>query len=174
MRVAFLIIGLAACVDGPAQAPDTRHVDLPRGAALPLDLADVTSAVSSDPAIATAMLADGGVRLTGVREGDTQVAIEHAGLLTTVAAHVTPPAIVRLAIEPTALTPQVGAMIRIHAYATDTTGAITDVTPYTTWGVEDPTIATLESDGLHGTTAGDTMLHGTVAEATIAVPITVR
>lgn len=174
MRVAFLILGVAACVDGPAPAPDTRHVDLPRGAAIALDLTDVAQATSSAPAIASVAIVDGAAWLTAVREGDARIEIDHAGVVTTVATHVTPPVIVQLAIDPGELSPRVGAMIAIHAYATDTTGAITDVTPYTTWGVDDPTIASLERDGLHGMTAGDTMLRGTVAEAAIAVPISVR
>ena len=174
MRVAFLILGLASCADGPAEIPDTRHVDLPRGAGVEIALPNVASAVSNDAAIATAAITVAGVRLTGVREGDALLTIEHDGQLTTVAAHVTPPAIVQLAIDPTELAPPVGARVAIHAYATDTTGAITEVTPYTTWRIDDPTIATLERDGLRGMTAGDTILHGVVADAAIAVPISVR
>ena len=174
MRVALLIIGLAGCVDGPLEVPDTRHIDLPRGAGVDLALANVASAISDDVAIAAATVTSFGVRLTGLGEGDTVLAIEHDGTLTTVATHVTPPVIVQLAIDPSELAPALGARVALHAYATDTTGTITEVTPYTTWRIDDPTIASLERDGLRGMTPGDTVLHGTIADAAIAVPIAVR
>lgn len=175
MRTLLLLIGLGACVDGPLVAPDNRHLDIPRGAGREVGLDAVDSAVSSDPAIATATIVGGDVRVTGTREGDALISIEHAGQLTSVVAHVTPPAIVQLAVAPDEMTTVVGTAIAIHAYATDTTGAITDVTQLASWRIEDPTIASLGSGGaLVGMTLGETVLHAAIVDAVAAVPIYVR
>ena len=176
MRPALLLICLGACVDAPLPTPDTRHVELPRGATAQVGVANAERAVTSDEAIAaTAIMASGDVRVTAMREGDAVIEIDHDGVVTTVATHVAPPAIIALTLAPHALAAALGATLSVRAYATDTTGAVADVTPHTLWQIDDPTIAALApGGGIRGMTVGDTTLRAVIADAAIAVPITVR
>ncbi len=174
MRTILLLLGISACVDAPTVAADTRHVDIPRGADRFVALDTVASVVSSDPQIAAAAITPDGVRVTGAREGDASIAIEHGDLLTTIVAHVVPPAIVQLVIDPVELATSVGSAIALRAMATDTSGATADVTQLATWRIDDPTIAALDDGALRGMTPGDTVLHAEITDATISVAISVE
>ncbi len=111
------------------------------------------------------------VRITGRAQGQTVVHLGYRTTVIDVPTTIDPAAVVGLAVSPLAVSATVGTMVAVRATATYTTGEAHDVSA--TWVIDDPSIATVDQDGVRGIAAGSTTLHAIVdgAEVTAAVTI---
>lgn len=187
MRTPILLVlvpVLAGCLDERTLAVDVDEVSVPRGAGAdlavtsdgqPLARLDEISLQAEDPAVATVALTSDGthVRITGRGEGETLIHLSYRDQAIAIPTRVSPPAIVLLSIEPSAVTAPIGAMVAIRATALDTTGTLRDVTDTASWDIADPRIARIDADGLHGMTAGHTTLHAVIEGRSMSVAVSV-
>ncbi|HET9986966.1 MAG TPA: hypothetical protein VFQ65_00560 [Kofleriaceae bacterium] len=181
-RFAAIACLLAGCLDSELAA-DQSSLELPRGAGIDLHLTlgdqpvvlDEVSWLVDDPSIVTvARTSDGAeLRVAGAREGETAVHFGTRGRVIDLPAHVAPPAIVQLWIEPVSLEVPLGATVDVRATAMDTTSTLRDVSDATTWQLMDPGVARLDDTTVVGATAGSTTLQAVLAGVHASAAVTV-
>jgi hypothetical protein len=181
-RFAAIACLLTGCLDAELAA-DQRSLELPRGAGIavhltvgdqPVAVADVTWLVDDPTIVSVERASDGSeLRVVGGREGDTAVHFGAQGRAIDLPAHVAPPAIVELWIEPVALEVPLGATVDVRATAMDTTSALHDVSDATTWQLMDPGVARLDDTTVVGATPGSTMLQAVLGDVHASAPVTV-
>jgi hypothetical protein len=181
-RFAVIACLLAGCLDAELAA-DQRSLELPRGAGTDVHLtigdqavvpADVTWLVDDPTIVSVARTSDGAdLRVVGLGEGDTAVHFGAGGRVIDLPAHVAPPAIVELWIEPVALEVPLGATVDVRATAMDTTSTLRDVSDATTWQLMDPGVARLDDMTVVGATLGSTMLQAVLGDVHASAAVTV-
>jgi hypothetical protein len=180
-RFAAIACLLAGCLDAELTA-DQRSLELPRGAGMdvhltlgdqPVAVADVAWLIDDPSIVSVERTSDGEVRVVGVGEGDTAVHFGAQGRAIDLPAHVAPPAIVELWIEPVALEVPLGATVDVRATAMDTTSTLLDVSDATTWQLMDPGVARLDDKTVVGATLGSTMLQAVLGDVHASAPVTV-
>jgi hypothetical protein len=185
MRRIALVVGLlGGCLWNPSVEVDQDAVDLPRGTSSDVtisidgapvaDLAEVLWSVD-DPALVTVTPHGDRLRIGGNLEGSTVVHVSSHGVMVDIAAHVRPPAIVKLWIEPPQVTANVGSGVRVKAVAVDTLFRLVDITHDCRWAVRNEDVATLDMAGmmLRAQTEGETTLRADNGTVSTVVPITI-
>lgn len=180
----FLVLG--GCLSNPSVEVDRQSVDMPAGTSSNVTVSIDGSPVEDysevlwlveDPGMVTVAPAWDGkhLRIGGNIEGTTTVHINSHGQTFDVKAHVGPPALVKMWIEPEVVATNVGGAVQVKAMAVDTLFHIVDVTHTSRWTVRDPDVATLDMNGmmLRAAAEGLTTLHATNGESSTVVPITI-
>ncbi len=173
----------SGCLDRPELAADQHEVAVPRGASIelgvtldarPVALDELTWLVD-DPTIVTVTRSDDGLhlRVQGTLEGDTAVHVGARGEAIDLPAHVSPPTITQIWIEPVEVSAPVGASVAVRATALDTTNTVRDVSDETTWQLVDPDVATLRDHAVLAAGAGHTTLRAVLAGVQTSAPVTV-
>jgi hypothetical protein len=177
---------LGGCLSNPSVEVDTESVELARGTSsdvtLSLDGAPVDDLSEfvwhvDDPALVTVAPSWDGkhLRIGGNLEGSTVVHVNSHGQTLDIAAHVGPPALVRVWIEPPTVMANIGASVEVKAIAVDTLFRVVDITRDSHWTVRNPDVATLDMAGmmLRAQSEGQTSLHVTKGDTWAVVPITI-
>jgi hypothetical protein len=182
-RLVILLVALAACFDQPRITADTTALDLPRGAgtdvtvmleAQPLSIDELVWLVDDPTIVSVGRTSDGArLRVSALAEGITAVHVGSHGQVIDIPAHVAPPAVVQLWLEPAAVMTPLGNEVLVRATAIDTTNTIRDVSGLADWRVMNPDIATLAGNLVHGASAGSTMLQVDLDGAESSAPVTV-
>lgn len=183
-RLALCSLVLGGCLWNPSIEVDKDSVEMPRGTSSDItvsidgepDLSHVVWLVD-DPAVVTVAPSWDGkqLRIGGNLEGSTVVHVNSHGQTLGIVAHVGPPAIVELWIEPTNVMANVGAHVEVRAVALDTLFRVVDITRDSRWRVRNTDVASLDMAGmmLRAETEGETTLHVTKGDAWAVVPITI-
>jgi hypothetical protein len=181
-RFAVIACLLAGCLDAELAA-DQRSLELPRGAGMdihlsigaqPVAVADVTWLIDDPSIVSVERTSDGErLRVVGGSEGDTAVHFGTQGRVIDLPAHVSPPAIVQLWIEPVALEVPRGATVDVRATAMDTTSTLRDVSDATTWQLMDPAVARLDDMAVVGAAPGSTTLQAVLGGVNASAAVTV-
>lgn len=174
------------CLFNPSVEVDKQSVDMPRGTSseltvsldgTPLEsLEDVVWLVDNPELVTVAPTWDGRhLRIGGDLEGHTMVHVNTHGQTIDIYAHVSPPAIVKMWIEPDFVATSLGDQgeVQVKAMAVDTLFHVVDVTRESRWTVRDPSVASLDMAGmmLHAEGLGQTTLHAVNGSASTMVPI---
>lgn len=181
-RFAVIACLLAGCLDAELAA-DRRSLELPRGAGMdvhltigdqPVAVGAVTWLVDDPSVVSVERTSDGAdLRVVGSGEGATAVHFGAQGRVIDLPAHVSPPAIVELWIEPVAVEVPLGATVDVRATAMDTTSTLRDVSDATTWRLMDPGVARLDDMAVVGATPGSTMLQAVLGDVQASAAVTV-
>ena len=185
-RFASCSLVLGGCLWNPSVEVDKQSVDMPRGTSSEVtvsidgapveDLSELVWLVD-DPALVTVTPSWDGKHLMigGNLEGSTVVRVNSHGQTVEVAAHVRPPAITKVWIEPPNVMANIGAGVQVKAVAVDTLFRVVDITRESRWTVRNPDVATLDMAGmmLRAETEGETTLHVTKGDTWAVVPITI-
>jgi hypothetical protein len=174
---------VSACVAAPELAADQRELAVPRGTGVdvavtlddrPVAFDELVWLVDDPTIVRVGRTSDGTrLRVTGALEGDTTVHLGARGEVIDLPAHVAPPAIVQLWIEPVEVSAPVGASVAVRATALDTTSTLRDVSDATTWQLMDPGVATLRNNAVLAANAGHTTLQAVLAGVQTTAAVTV-
>ena len=113
------------------------------------------------------------VRITGRAEGHTIVHLGSRTAVIDLPTTIDPAAVVGLAVSPLVVSAPVGTTVPVRATAAFTTGESRDVSATTVWVIDDPSIATVDQDGVRGMAAGSTTLHAIVDGTAVAAAVTI-
>lgn len=183
-RLTLCSLVLGGCLANPSVEVDKDSVAMPRGTSSDIsvsidgepDLSHVVWVVDNPTVVTVVPSWDGNyLQIGGNLEGSTVVHVNSHGQTLDIAAHVGPPAIVKLWIEPTNVMANVGAHVEVKAVALDTLFRVVDITRDSLWSVRNTDVASLDMDGmmLRAETEGETTLHVTKGDARAVVPITI-
>lgn len=184
--LALCSLVLGGCLWNPSVEVDKTSVEMARGTSsditVSLDGAPVENLAHvvwlvDDPAVVTVTPTWDGkhLRIGGNLEGSTVVHVNSHGQTLDIAAHVGPPAIVKMWIEPANVMANIGTNVGVKAVAVDTLFRVIDITRDSRWTVRNPDVATLDMAGmmLRAETEGETTLHVTKGDTWAVVPITI-
>lgn len=182
MRI-FLAFVLAGCLQGQPLVADRASIELARGASAEVaftmggrsvSVAELDAA-SDDDSVASVATFAGALRIDSIGEGTTVIRVGDQGELVDIPTHVSPPAIVAVSITPAMVSVPVEDSVAIAATASDTTGAVLDVSSEATWQVMDPSIAAIDPNAaeLRATTPGTTALAASYGGVQVTVPVVV-
>ncbi|HSD86824.1 MAG TPA: hypothetical protein VLB44_04890 [Kofleriaceae bacterium] len=185
-RFALCFLVLGGCLSNPSVEVDRQAVDMPAGTSSNVtvlidgapveDYGEILWAVDDPSMVTVAPAWDGKhLQIGGNVEGRTTVHINSHGQTLDVKAHVGPPAVVKMWIEPETVATNVGGAVQVKAVAVDTLFHLVDVTRTSKWTVRDLDVATLDMNGmmLRAEAEGLTTLHATNGESSTVVPITI-
>jgi len=171
------------CVEDSLLGTNAAGVELPRG--LTRDLSMSTTSASpalsaymldvDDPAIARVSLSADGhhLEVTALSEGTTQLHLTYREAAIHVQTTVLPAQVVGLAVQPTDVSAPIGGIASVAVMATNTADEVVDATALVVWTVDDPLVARVREDGVHGMASGVTAIHatidGTSSSATVSI-----
>lgn len=183
-RIALCSLVLGGCLWNPSVEVDQDSVDVARGTSTDVivsvdgapvtDLDEVLWSVD-DPALVTVTPDGSQLRIGGNLEGATVVHVSSHGETLDIAAHVGPPALLKLWIEPNPVVATVGDDVEVKAVALDTLFRIVDVSHESWWTVRNTSLASLDMAGmkLRAETEGQTTLHASNGTVATVVRVTI-
>lgn len=183
-RIALSSLVLGGCLWNPSVEVDQDAVDVARGTSAdvivsidgqPVDDLDEVLWSVDDPALVTVTPHGSQLRIGGNLEGATLVHVSSHGQTLDIAAHVGPPALLRLWIEPTPIVANAGESVEVRAFALDSLARVVDVSHEAWWTVANPSLASLDMAGmkLRAQTEGQTTLDASNGGVATVVPITI-
>ena len=182
--IALCSLLLGGCLWNPSVEVDQDAVAVARGTSADVivsidgtpvtDLSEVLWSVD-DPALVTVTTNGSRLRIGGNLEGTTLVHVNSHGQTVDIAAHVGPPALLKLWIEPTPIVAKAGDSVEVRAVAFDSIGRVVDVSHEAWWTVANPSLASLDMAGmkLRAETEGQTTLDASNGRVATVVPITI-
>lgn len=182
--IALTTLVWGGCLWNPSVEVDRDSVDVARGTSADVivsidgtpvdDLSEVLWSVD-DPALVTVVPRRNRLQMGGNLEGATTVHLSSHGQTVEIPAHVGPPALLEVWIEPAHVVAKVGESVEVKAVAFDTLAQVVEVSRESLWTVSDPNLADIDMAGmqLRAETEGQTTLH--VSNGTVAalVPVAI-
>lgn len=183
-RIAFTSLMLGGCLWNPSIDVDRNAVDVARGTSADVivsidgapveDLREILWTVD-DPALVTVIPRANRLQIGGNLEGATTVHVSSHGQTVDISAHIGPPALLELWIEPSLVVAKVGESVEVKAVAFDTLARIVEVSHESLWTVGNAELAKLDMAGmkLRAETEGQTTLHVSNGTVAAVVPIAI-
>ncbi|HEY4060213.1 MAG TPA: hypothetical protein VGM39_26545 [Kofleriaceae bacterium] len=174
LAAALAFAGFAAlstgCVEDSLVGTEAPPVSMPRGltrdVAVPANGAPSSSWILDvdDPSIVRLTFAPDGRRaeLTALAEGTTTAHLVFRDTAIHIPTTVTAAQIASLMLSPPDVTATLGTTVTVSALGTNTADEPVDATALVTWTVDDPTVARVSSDGVHGMAPGHTLVRATI------------
>ncbi|HEY4177998.1 MAG TPA: hypothetical protein VGM90_14220 [Kofleriaceae bacterium] len=174
LAAALAFAGFAAlstgCVEdsllGTQGTPLAMARGLTRDVAIPSNGAPASSWLLDvdDPSIARLTFAPDGrfAAVTALAEGTTTIHLAFRETAIHILTTVTPAQIASLTLSPPDVTATLGSTVAVSALGTNTADELVDATSLVTWTVDDPIVARVSPDGVHGMAPGHTLVHASV------------